>query len=134
MNATHNHRYATVILQVTPGSCDRSFGIHVARVANFPAHVVSEAERIAVALESGEPLQAHFAKSGKRERTVELSVQAQPLEEEESTCQEGGDNGEQFCDSNGSESRKRKVAVDSHEKTRALTRAFHDGPVDKRSR
>ncbi|CAM9431775.1 unnamed protein product, partial [Ascophyllum nodosum] len=43
-------------LGVTRGSCDRSFGIHVARIANFPAHVVAEAERLAVALEKGEHL------------------------------------------------------------------------------
>lgn len=48
------------IPQVTPGSCDRSFGIHVARIADFPAHVVAEAESLAVALENGEPLSAHF--------------------------------------------------------------------------
>lgn len=40
--------------QVEKGSCDRSFGIHVARIANFPAHVVSEAESLATALDSGE--------------------------------------------------------------------------------
>ncbi|CAM9615807.1 unnamed protein product, partial [Scytosiphon promiscuus] len=42
--------------QVTQGSCDRSFGIHVARIADFPAHVVSEAESLAKALERGQPL------------------------------------------------------------------------------
>lgn len=48
------------VLQVTQGSCDRSFGIHVARLAHFPAHIVTEAESLANALENGEPLSAHF--------------------------------------------------------------------------
>lgn len=56
--------------QVTQGSCDRSFGIHVARIANFPAHVVSEAESLANALENGEPLSAHFLDSGAKQSTT----------------------------------------------------------------
>lgn len=53
-----------LIRQVTRGSCDKSFGIHVARIANFPAHVVAEAESLAIALENGELLSAHFLGGG----------------------------------------------------------------------
>lgn len=56
--------------QVSQGSCDRSFGIHVARIANFPAHVVAEAESLANALENGEPLSAHFLDSGAKKSTT----------------------------------------------------------------
>lgn len=55
---------------MTQGSCDRSFGIHVARLAHFPAHVVSEAESLAKALENGEPLSAHLATSGAKHSTT----------------------------------------------------------------
>lgn len=46
------------LAQVTRGSCDRSFGIHVARIANFPVSVIAEAESIAASLEKGEQLHA----------------------------------------------------------------------------
>ena len=58
--------------QVTQGSCDRSFGIHVARIANFPSHVVSEAESLATALENGESLSAHFSDNVTKETTAEV--------------------------------------------------------------
>lgn len=56
---------------MTRGSCDRSFGIHVARIANFPAHVVSEAERFAIALENGEHLSAHLFGSNDRQSSTD---------------------------------------------------------------
>ncbi|CAM9160401.1 unnamed protein product [Discosporangium mesarthrocarpum] len=46
----------TMLYRVKPGSCDRSFGIHVARIAQFPPSVVAEAEGLATALEMGEPV------------------------------------------------------------------------------
>lgn len=57
-------------MQVTQGSCDRSFGIHVARLAHFPAHVVAEAESLADALEKGEPLSEHFTNSDAKQPTT----------------------------------------------------------------
>lgn len=50
--------------QVTRGSCDRSFGIHVARIANFPVSVVAEAESIAASLEKGGQLHAPEGSTG----------------------------------------------------------------------
>ncbi len=40
--------------EVEPGAADRSYGIHVARLAGLPASIVSRAERVLHALESGE--------------------------------------------------------------------------------
>jgi DNA mismatch repair protein MutS len=40
--------------QVAPGAADRSYGIHVARLAGLPGHVVSRAEQVLETLEQGE--------------------------------------------------------------------------------
>jgi DNA mismatch repair protein MutS len=40
--------------EVVPGAADRSYGIHVARLAGLPAPVVTRAEQVLHALESGE--------------------------------------------------------------------------------
>ena len=40
--------------EVEPGAADRSYGIHVAKLAGLPARVVSRAEQVLQALESGE--------------------------------------------------------------------------------
>ena len=44
--------------EVVPGAADRSYGIHVAKLAGLPATVVARAEEVLATLEAGEPASA----------------------------------------------------------------------------
>ncbi|MGD9539300.1 MAG: DNA mismatch repair protein MutS [Alphaproteobacteria bacterium] len=44
--------------EVAPGAADRSYGIHVAKLAGLPAPVIARAEEVLATLEAGEPASA----------------------------------------------------------------------------
>eukprot|EP00088_Acartia_fossae_P048127 TRINITY_DN52425_c0_g1_i1.p2 TRINITY_DN52425_c0_g1~~TRINITY_DN52425_c0_g1_i1.p2 ORF type:complete len:218 (-),score=70.24 TRINITY_DN52425_c0_g1_i1:117-686(-) len=47
----------TLLYQVQPGVCDKSFGIHVAKIANFPSQVIQDANLRLDRLEQGLPME-----------------------------------------------------------------------------
>lgn len=92
--------------------------------------MVADAESIAVALESGQPLQAHFAKSGERDSDAALEPSASPQSlQQEPVRPVGESNGKHTCVSTGSDRGKRKVPDDSRQEARASS-----SPPEKRSR
>lgn len=73
------------IFHVKPGACDDSFGIHVAKMAGVPQRVVTRANEILAALESGtfDPLREHAigtrAAGLERQRRLAASAQQENL-------------------------------------------------------
>lgn len=53
----------TMLYEVLPGACDESFGIHVARFAQFPAEVIELAEANVARLEQSNKLTPQVSSS-----------------------------------------------------------------------
>jgi DNA mismatch repair protein MutS len=60
--------------RIVPGPSDRSYGIHVARLAGLPAAVVSRAEHLLTELEAGRPVAANGAAPSNGHAAVPLQA------------------------------------------------------------
>lgn len=74
----------TFLHRIVPGGADRSFGIHVARLAGVPASVLVRARMLLVEMEQARPL---AAEAGPRaaQLSLDIAVPAHPLVEELAT-------------------------------------------------
>jgi DNA mismatch repair protein MSH2 len=69
VSAITDHEKLTLLYEVQPGVCDKSFGLHVARLASFPESVVKEAnDRVALLEDS---VKMENMKDEEKRRTIE---------------------------------------------------------------
>jgi len=60
--------------RIAPGGADKSYGIHVARLAGLPRAVVNRAEDVLGRLEAASPGQERMAEAGRAGQSQQLSL------------------------------------------------------------